>query len=148
MQQLGDSHVEGYPNHICSLKQMFFFQRNGAKNLHFVTTVLTLSEERKPTPYFSFFPQACEHRGPGPVPKQSWGLYLLGAQRCKKLGISERSEAFSPDHDPGSEFHSTFIHMLQDSMSVDVVAQARESHYLFVSTVQSLLCSSRPLIFS
>ncbi|XP_070785483.1 dynein axonemal intermediate chain 7 [Enoplosus armatus] len=92
--------------------------------------------------------QVCEHHGPGPVPKGSWSLYLLGAQRSQKLEITEKSEAFSPDHYPGSEFHSTFIHMLQDNMSTDGIARTRESNYLFVDTVQSLLCATRPLMYS
>ncbi|XP_034529584.1 protein CASC1 isoform X2 [Notolabrus celidotus] len=89
--------------------------------------------------------QVCEHHGPDPVPRDSWRLYLLGAQRFQKLEITERSEAFSPDHSPGSEFHSTFIHMLQDDMSAD---GKRESNNLFVDTVQSLLCATRPLMYS
>ncbi|CAJ1054385.1 dynein axonemal intermediate chain 7 isoform X4 [Xyrichtys novacula] len=92
--------------------------------------------------------QVCEHHGPAPVPRDSWRLYLLGAQRCQKLDITERSEAFSSDPYPGSEFHSTFIHMLQDDMSVDGVTKTRESSNLFVDTVQSLLCATRPLMYS
>ncbi|XP_071358086.1 dynein axonemal intermediate chain 7 isoform X2 [Trachinotus anak] len=92
--------------------------------------------------------QVCEHHVPAPVPKDSWSLYLLGAQRSQKLEITERSEAFSPDHYPGSEFHSTFIHMLQDNMSTDGIARTRESNYLFIDTVQSLLCATRPLMYS
>ncbi|XP_044042078.1 dynein axonemal intermediate chain 7 isoform X2 [Siniperca chuatsi] len=92
--------------------------------------------------------QVCEHHGPAPVPKGSWSLYLLGAQRSQKLEITEKSEAFSPDHYPGSEFHSTFIHMLQDNMSTDGITRTRESNYLFVDTVQSLLCATRPLMYS
>eukprot|EP00064_Thunnus_orientalis_P009714 superscaffoldBa00001251_g9740 len=92
--------------------------------------------------------QVCEHHGPTPVPKGLWSLYLLGAQRSQKLEITEMSEAFSPDHFPGSEFHSTFIHMLQDNMSTDGIVRTRESNYLFVDTVQSLLCASRPLMYS
>ncbi|XP_029902303.1 dynein axonemal intermediate chain 7 [Myripristis murdjan] len=92
--------------------------------------------------------QVCEHHGPSPVPKDSWSLYLLGAQRNQKLEITEKSEAFSPDLYPESEFHSTFIHMLQDDMSTDGTARARNSHYLFVDTVQSLLCATRPLMYS
>lgn len=97
---------------------------------------------------FPFLCQACEHHGPAPVPKGSWSLYLLGAQRSQKLEMIERSEAFAPDHYPGSEFHSTFIHMLQDNMSTDGIARTRESNYLFVDTVQSLLCATRPLMYS
>ncbi|XP_053170205.1 dynein axonemal intermediate chain 7 [Scomber japonicus] len=92
--------------------------------------------------------QVCENLGPTPVPKGSWSLYLLGAQRSQMLEITEKSEAFSPDHNPGSEFHSTFIHMLQDNMSTDGIARTRESNYLFVDTVQSLLCAARPLMYS
>ncbi|XP_073336496.1 dynein axonemal intermediate chain 7 [Pagrus major] len=92
--------------------------------------------------------QVCEHLSPAPVPKSSWSLYLLGAQRSQKLEITERSEAFSPDHYPGSDFHSTFIHVLQDNMSADGLARTRESSYLFIDTVQSLLCSTRPLMYS
>ncbi|KAM3858989.1 dynein axonemal intermediate chain 7-like [Diretmus argenteus] len=92
--------------------------------------------------------QACEHHGPAPVPKDSWRLYLLGAQRSLKLKIREKSEVFSPAFYPGSKFHSTFIHMLQEDMSADGVAKTTESHYLFVDTVQSLLCATRPLMYS
>ncbi|XP_070847717.1 dynein axonemal intermediate chain 7 [Chaetodon trifascialis] len=92
--------------------------------------------------------QVCEHQGPAPVPQDSWSLYLLGAQRSHKLKITEKSEAFSPDHCPSSEFHSTFIHMLQDNMNPDGIARTRESNYLFVDTVQNLLCATRPLMYS
>ncbi|KAM9334619.1 dynein axonemal intermediate chain 7 [Symphorus nematophorus] len=92
--------------------------------------------------------QVCEHYGPAPVPKGSWSLYLLGAQRSQMLEITERSEAFSADLYPGSEFHSTFIHMLQDNMSTDGIARTRASSYLFIDTVQSLLCATRPLMYS
>ncbi|XP_074554374.1 dynein axonemal intermediate chain 7 [Halichoeres trimaculatus] len=92
--------------------------------------------------------QACEHHDPAPVPRDSWRLYLLTAQRSQKLEITERSEAFSPDFYSGSEFHSTFIHMLQDDMSPDSITKTRESDYLFVGTVQSLLCATRPLMYS
>lgn len=92
--------------------------------------------------------QVCEHWGPDSVPKGSWSLYLLGAQRSQKLEITEQSEAFSPDLYPGGEFHSTFIHMLQDNMSPEGVARPRGSSCLFVDTVQSLLCATRPLMYS
>ncbi|XP_058480321.1 dynein axonemal intermediate chain 7 [Solea solea] len=92
--------------------------------------------------------QACEHHGPAPVPKDLWHLYLLGAQMSLKLEITEKSEAFSPDHYPGSELHSTFIHMFQDDMSTDGIVRTRESNYLFVNTVQNLLCATRPLMYS
>uniref|UniRef100_A0A3B3ZKT2 Dynein axonemal intermediate chain 7 n=1 Tax=Periophthalmus magnuspinnatus TaxID=409849 RepID=A0A3B3ZKT2_9GOBI len=92
--------------------------------------------------------QVCEHFATGPVPKDRWCLYLLGAQRSQMLGISESSEAFSPDHCLGTEFHSTFIHMLQDHMSTEGIARTRTSHNLFVDTVQSLLCATRPLLYA
>ncbi|XP_054481056.1 dynein axonemal intermediate chain 7 [Anoplopoma fimbria] len=92
--------------------------------------------------------QVCEHHSPDPVPKDSWILYLLDAQRNRRLEITEKSEAFSPDHHPGSEFHSTFIHMLQDNMSDEGKASTRASSYQFVDTVQSLLCATRPLMYS
>lgn len=114
----------------------------------FVTDILIIRQDKEPHTKYSSLRQACEHHGSTPVPEQSWSLYLLGAQRSKKLELTERSEAFSPDHTPGSEFHSTFIHILQDSMSAEGLARARGSHCLFVSTVQSLLCGTRPLMFS
>ncbi|XP_042367700.1 dynein axonemal intermediate chain 7 [Plectropomus leopardus] len=92
--------------------------------------------------------QVCEHLGSDPVPKGSWSLYLLGAQRSQKLEIIEKSETFCADFCPGSEFHSTFIHMLQDDMSIEGIARTRVSSYLFVDTVQSLLCATRPLMYS
>ncbi|KAM4569867.1 dynein axonemal intermediate chain 7 [Odontesthes bonariensis] len=92
--------------------------------------------------------QVCEHRGSDPVSEGSWSLYLLGAQRSQRLEITEQSAVFSPDHHPGSEFHSTFIHMLQDDMSPAGAALSRSSHHLFVDTVQSLLCATRPLAYS
>uniref|UniRef100_A0A3P8STM4 Dynein axonemal intermediate chain 7 n=1 Tax=Amphiprion percula TaxID=161767 RepID=A0A3P8STM4_AMPPE len=98
--------------------------------------------------YVSTCGKVCEHLDSAPVPEDSWSLYLLGAQRSQKLEITEESEDFSPDHHPSSEFHSTFIHMLQDSMSPGGVARTRESHHLFVDTVQSLLCATRPLMYS
>uniref|UniRef100_A0A3B4XIL8 Dynein axonemal intermediate chain 7 n=1 Tax=Seriola lalandi dorsalis TaxID=1841481 RepID=A0A3B4XIL8_SERLL len=98
--------------------------------------------------YVSTCGKVCEHQGPAPVLKNSWSLYLLSAQRSQKLQITEKSEAFSPDLYPGSEFHSTFIHMLQDNMSTEGIARTRESNYLFIDTVQSLLCATRPLMYS
>ncbi|XP_076010503.1 dynein axonemal intermediate chain 7 [Genypterus blacodes] len=92
--------------------------------------------------------QVCEHHGPSPAPDDLRNLYLLGAQRSQKLKILEGSEAFSPEHCPGSELHSTFIHMLRVSMSAEAIARTNKSNYLFVDTVQSLLCNTRPLIYS
>uniref|UniRef100_A0A3Q3IRU9 Dynein axonemal intermediate chain 7 n=1 Tax=Monopterus albus TaxID=43700 RepID=A0A3Q3IRU9_MONAL len=92
--------------------------------------------------------QVCEHHSPAPVPKGSWSLYLLGTQCSKKLEITEKNEAFSPDHYPGSKFHSTLIHMLQDNMSTDGISRTKKSNCLFINTVQSLLCATRPLMYS
>ncbi|XP_077941172.1 dynein axonemal intermediate chain 7 isoform X4 [Gasterosteus aculeatus] len=94
----------------------------------------------------SLLGQACEHHSAAPVPEGSWSLYQLGAQRSQKLEVTEKSDGYSPDLYPGSEFHSTFIHMLQDDMSIEGIARTRESDYLFVDTVQSLLCATRPLM--
>uniref|UniRef100_A0A3Q2CFV6 Dynein axonemal intermediate chain 7 n=1 Tax=Cyprinodon variegatus TaxID=28743 RepID=A0A3Q2CFV6_CYPVA len=66
----------------------------------------------------------------------------------QKLKITENSEAFSPDHVPGSLVHNTFIHMLEDNMSPDGIDMTRHSNYCFVDTVQNLLCATRPLVFS
>ncbi|KAM4615617.1 dynein axonemal intermediate chain 7 [Polymixia lowei] len=92
--------------------------------------------------------QVCEHHGPGPVPRALRSVYLLGAQRSQKLKMEEKSEAFSPELHPGTEFHSTLLHMLQDDMSPEGKARTRKSCYLFVDTVQSLLCATRPLTYS
>lgn len=97
----------------------------------------------------SFHPsQVCEHHDPSPVPEASWGVYLVGAEKSQKLKITENSEAFSPDHVPGSLVHNTFIHMLEDNMSPDGIDMTRNSNFCFVDTVQNLLCATRPLVFS
>ncbi|XP_038125819.1 dynein intermediate chain CFAP94, axonemal isoform X2 [Cyprinodon tularosa] len=92
--------------------------------------------------------QVCEHHDPSPVPEASWGVYLVGAEKSQKLKITENSEAFSPEHVPGSLVHNTFIHMLEDNMSPDGIDMTRNSNYCFVDTVQNLLCATRPLVFS
>ncbi|XP_061663113.1 dynein axonemal intermediate chain 7 isoform X2 [Syngnathoides biaculeatus] len=91
--------------------------------------------------------KVCEHQGPDPPPEDLWNLYLVATQRFQKLEITETSEAFCADHHPDSEFHSTFIHMLQDNMSPEGISLTRETHFLFVDTVQSLFCATRPLMF-
>uniref|UniRef100_A0A3P9LV89 Dynein axonemal intermediate chain 7 n=1 Tax=Oryzias latipes TaxID=8090 RepID=A0A3P9LV89_ORYLA len=83
--------------------------------------------------------QVCEHLPPTAVPAGRWSLYLLGPQRVQRLEATEDSEAFSLDHHPDSEFHSTLVHMLRDTMSPDGAARTRESGYRFVEAVQSLL---------
>uniref|UniRef100_A0A8C7SWP8 Dynein axonemal intermediate chain 7 n=1 Tax=Oncorhynchus mykiss TaxID=8022 RepID=A0A8C7SWP8_ONCMY len=90
--------------------------------------------------------QVCEHLDPVPVREDSWCVYLLGARRSQRLRIKEHSEAFSPELDPGSEFHSTFLHMLRDGMSP--AGQERRSHHLFVDAVHRLLRATRPLTYS
>ncbi|XP_077449706.1 dynein axonemal intermediate chain 7 isoform X2 [Stigmatopora argus] len=91
--------------------------------------------------------KVCEHQGPDPPPEDLWNLYLVGAQRFQKLEMTETSDVFCADHHPDSEFHSTFIHMMQDNMSPVGITQTREAHFLFVDTVQSLFCVTRPLMF-
>ncbi|XP_049617547.1 dynein axonemal intermediate chain 7 isoform X2 [Syngnathus scovelli] len=88
-----------------------------------------------------------EHQGIDPVPEDSWNLFQVGAKRFQKLEITETSEEFCADHHPESEFHSTFIHMLQDNMSPEGISRTREAHFIFVDTVQSLFCATRPLMF-
>ncbi|KAM9845823.1 dynein axonemal intermediate chain 7 [Aulostomus maculatus] len=92
--------------------------------------------------------QVCEHHGPDSVPEGRWSLYLLGAERSQKLEMTEVSESFSPTHSPGSEFHSTFIHMLRDDVSAEGLARTRTCNHLFADTVRSLLCATRPLSYS
>ncbi|KAL0962643.1 hypothetical protein UPYG_G00343190 [Umbra pygmaea] len=92
--------------------------------------------------------QVCEHLDPIPVPEDSWHLYLLGAQKSLRLRMKEHSDAFSPELEPASEFHSTLLHMLRDRMSSAGGQLARNSHYLFVDTVHTLLCATRPLTYS
>ncbi|XP_054889727.1 dynein axonemal intermediate chain 7 isoform X2 [Poeciliopsis prolifica] len=90
----------------------------------------------------------CEHLKVNLVPEDSWNTYFMGSQRSRQLEITEKSEAFSTDHAAGSEFHSTLIHVLQDSMSPDGIDLVRKSHHCFIDTVQTLLSSTRPLVFS
>ncbi|XP_046878778.1 dynein axonemal intermediate chain 7 [Hypomesus transpacificus] len=92
--------------------------------------------------------QVCEHLGAGPVEEEAWSVYLLGAQRSQRLRIRESSEAFSTELHPGSEFHSTFLHMLRDYTSPAGLDRSRKSHYQFVDTVQQLLCATQPLTYS
>ncbi|KAI4873702.1 hypothetical protein NFI96_023391 [Prochilodus magdalenae] len=92
--------------------------------------------------------QVCEQLEAGPVPERAWSLYLLGAQRSQRLKITERSEAFSPELAEGTEFHSTFLHMLRDTMSPEARVRISHSHHLYIDTVQKLLYSTRILTFS
>ncbi|XP_049330959.1 dynein axonemal intermediate chain 7 isoform X2 [Astyanax mexicanus] len=92
--------------------------------------------------------QVCEQLSASPVPEEAWSLYLLGAQRSQRLNISERSEAFSLDLAEGTEFHSTLLHMLRDSMSPEGRARIDHSHFLYTNTVQKLLSATRVLTFT
>ncbi|XP_057711930.1 dynein axonemal intermediate chain 7 isoform X1 [Corythoichthys intestinalis] len=94
-----------------------------------------------------FVVKLCEHQGLEQPPEDLWNLYLVGPQRFQKLEMKETSEVFCADHHPDSEFHSTFIHMIQDNMSPEGITRTREAHFLFVDTVQSLFCITRPLKF-
>ena len=98
--------------------------------------------------FFLLLCQAREHPDPASQPVDSWCLYQVCALRSQKLEMTERSETFSSKYDPTHHFHSTLIHMLQDDMSTDAIARTRESSYLFVDTVHSLLRATRPLMFS
>ncbi|XP_019898414.2 protein CASC1 isoform X2 [Esox lucius] len=92
--------------------------------------------------------QVCEHLDPIPVPEDLWCVYLLGSKRNQRLRIKEHSESFSIELEPGSEFHSTFLHMLRDGMSSAGEQRAHSSHHLFVNTVRTLLHATRPLTYS
>ncbi|XP_027016139.1 dynein axonemal intermediate chain 7 [Tachysurus fulvidraco] len=92
--------------------------------------------------------QACEHLEAGPVPQEAWSLYLLGAQRSQRLKMTEMSDGFSSELAEDSEFHSTFLHMLRDVISPLGRDRSDHTRYLFVDTVQRLLCSTRLLTFS
>ncbi|KAF4114651.1 dynein axonemal intermediate chain 7 isoform X3 [Onychostoma macrolepis] len=92
--------------------------------------------------------QACEQLEAGPVAEEAWSLYLLGAQRNQHLKMKEHNDSFSPELAEGSEFHSTFLHMLRQDMSTEGQARVRQSHYLYTDTVQRLLCATRVLTYS
>ncbi|XP_043093753.1 dynein axonemal intermediate chain 7 [Puntigrus tetrazona] len=92
--------------------------------------------------------QACEQLEAGPVAEEAWSLYLLGAQRNQHLKMKEQDDSFSPGLAEGSEFHSTFLHMLRQDMSTEGQARVRQSHYLYTDTVQRLLCATRVLTYS
>lgn len=80
--------------------------------------------------------------------EEAWSLYLLGAQRNQHLKMKEHDDSFSPELAEGSEFHSTFLHMLRQDMSIEGQARVRQSHYLYTDTVQRLLCATRVLTYS
>ena len=90
----------------------------------------------------------CEQLGAEPVKLDAWSLYLLGAQRSQRLAMSEYSATFSPQLAPHTEFHSTFLHMMGDSLSAVAAERVRASHHLYVETVQRLLCATRVLTYT
>ncbi|XP_035280691.1 protein CASC1 [Anguilla anguilla] len=92
--------------------------------------------------------QACQHLEEGPVPEEAWSLFLMGAQRSQCLEIKEWSDSFSPELADDTEFHSTFLHMLKESMTLAGWRRVQESHYLFTDCVHSLLCATRVLTYS
>jgi len=82
------------------------------------------------------------------VTEEMWSLYLLGAQRNQHLKMKEDDNSFSAELSEGSEFHSTFLHMLRQDMSIEGQARVSQSHYLYVDTIQRLLCATRVLTYS
>lgn len=80
--------------------------------------------------------------------EEAWSLYLLGAQRNQHLKMKEHDSSFTPELAEGTEFHSTFLHMLRQDMSIEGQARVRQSHYLYTDTVQRLLCATRVLTYS
>ncbi|KAJ8381931.1 hypothetical protein SKAU_G00027090 [Synaphobranchus kaupii] len=92
--------------------------------------------------------QACQHMEAEPVPEEAWSLFLLGAQRSQCLEMKEWSESFSLELADDSEFHSTFLHMLKDSMTLAGWRRVQETHHLFIDCVHSLLCATRVLTYS
>uniref|UniRef100_A0A671M7W8 Dynein axonemal intermediate chain 7 n=1 Tax=Sinocyclocheilus anshuiensis TaxID=1608454 RepID=A0A671M7W8_9TELE len=92
--------------------------------------------------------QACEQLEAGPVAEEAWSLYLLGAQRNQHLKMKEHDDSFSPELTEGSEFNSTFLHMLRQDMSTEGQVRVCQSHYLYTDTVQRLLCATRVLTYS
>ncbi|KAJ8392335.1 hypothetical protein AAFF_G00076990 [Aldrovandia affinis] len=92
--------------------------------------------------------QACQHLEADPVPAEAWSVFLLGAQRSQRLEMKEWSETFSPELADDSEFHSTFLHMLKDVMTLTGWRRVQESHYLFVDNVHRLLHATRVLTYS
>lgn len=135
---------------VCAFSWSRWNSRSG--NEHLVIQVFKPTDCKSQMLYnvscISFPFQACEHRGPGAVPEDFWKVYLLGAQKILKLGIVEESKTYNGEYDPKRGFHSTLIHMLQETMSAESVAESRKSSFLYVDTVQSLLCATRPLMFS
>ncbi|XP_056604643.1 dynein axonemal intermediate chain 7 isoform X2 [Triplophysa dalaica] len=92
--------------------------------------------------------QACEQLEAGPVAEKAWSLYLLGAQRSQRLKMKEHDDSFSPELAEGSEFHSTFLHMLRQDTSIEGQEKMLQSHYLYTDAVQRLLCATRMLTYS
>lgn len=97
---------------------------------------------------FNILSQACEQLEAGPVAEEAWSVYLLGAQRNQRLKMKEHDDSFSPELAEGSEFHSTFLHMLRQDTSRKGQEKVRQSHYLYTDAVQRLLCVTRVLTYS
>lgn len=97
---------------------------------------------------FNALSKACEQLEAGPVAEKAWSLYLLGAQRSQRLKMKEHDDSFSPELAEGSEFHSTFLHMLRQDMSIEGQEKMLQSHYLYTDAVQRLLCATRVLTYS
>lgn len=92
--------------------------------------------------------QACEQLEAGPVAEEAWSTYLLGAQRNQRLKMKENDDGFSPELAEGSEFHSTFLHMLRQDMSRAGQEKVHQSQHLYADVIQRLLCATRVLTYS
>ncbi|XP_066561446.1 dynein axonemal intermediate chain 7 isoform X1 [Amia ocellicauda] len=92
--------------------------------------------------------QVSEHLKTEPVAEEEWALYLLSARRSLRLKITEYSSAFEADLAEGTEFHSTFLHMVKDGISDSVLERVNQSRPLFIDCVHKLLCATRVLTYS
>ncbi|MBN3317521.1 CASC1 protein, partial [Atractosteus spatula] len=92
--------------------------------------------------------QVSEHLKTDPVSEEEWSLYLLSTQKAMRLKNREYCESFSTELAEGSEFHSTFLHMLKERMCDAALDRINHSHYLFIDCVQKLLYATRVLTYS
>nr|XP_015207529.1 PREDICTED: protein CASC1 isoform X2 [Lepisosteus oculatus] len=92
--------------------------------------------------------QVSEHLKTDPVSEEEWSLYLLSTQKAMRLKNREYYESFSTELAEGSEFHSTFLHMLKERMCDAALDRINRSHYLFIDCVQKLLYATRVLTYS
>lgn len=81
------------------------------------------------------------------MPEKAWSLYLLNAERTRRLRMREQSETFSTALDGGSEFHATFLHMLRDCMGAPGHGRVRDTDPFFVDCVLQLLMATRVLSY-